>query len=77
MKTKSIPPEHLKRLETLSNFIRELRIQNNITQEEVSPNIHRNSISRIENNRNFGILLLFELCDSLEIGVGELFEMIE
>jgi transcriptional regulator with XRE-family HTH domain len=77
MKTKSIPLEHQKRLDSLSNFIRELRIQNNLTQEEVSPNIHRNSISRMESGHNFGILQLFELCDSLDIGIGELFEMLE
>ena len=68
--------QNRKRLEYLSTFLRELRINNNLTQEELSRNLnlHRNSIIRAENNHNITLLTLFELADALNISLSELFQ---
>ena len=68
-----------KRLEYLSTFLRELRINSNLTQKELSQNLnlHRNSIIRAENNHNITLLTLFELADALNISLSELFQDIE
>ncbi|MGD0756883.1 MAG: helix-turn-helix transcriptional regulator [Bacteroidales bacterium] len=71
--------QNRKRLEYLSIFLRELRINSNLTQKELSQNlnIHRNSIIRAENNHNITLLTLFELADSLNISLRELFQDID
>jgi transcriptional regulator with XRE-family HTH domain len=79
MPNKPIPEQHLKRLESLSIFLRELRINDGLTQNELSQQIqlHRNSIIRAENARNITLLSLFELADALDISPNELFLDIE
>jgi DNA-binding XRE family transcriptional regulator len=68
-----------KRLEYLSTFLRELRINSNLTQKELSQNLnlHRNSIIRAENNHNITLLTVFELADALDISLSELFQDME
>jgi transcriptional regulator with XRE-family HTH domain len=67
-----------KRLLELSTFLRELRLNNNLTQQDLSNyNLHRNTIIRAENNHNITLLTLFELADTLDISLSDLFLDIE
>ena len=79
MKQTSNSPTKINKLKNLSVFIRELRINFGYTQEEVSKelNMHRNTLVRIENSRNFTIKQLLELSDFYEIPVYELLQDIE
>ena len=79
MPNKPIPEQHLKRLEYLSIFLRELRLNEGFTQNELSHqmNLHRNSIIRAENARNITLLSLFELADALDMSPKDLFREIE
>jgi transcriptional regulator with XRE-family HTH domain len=76
MPNKPIPEQHLKRFEYLSIFLRELRLNEGITQQELSQqmNLHRNSIIRAENSKNLTLISLFELADALDISPKELFQ---
>jgi transcriptional regulator with XRE-family HTH domain len=76
---KTIQDHNQKRLEYLSIFFRELRLNNGLTQVELSQetNLHRNSIIHIEKARNMTLLSLFELADALEISPKELFQDIK
>jgi transcriptional regulator with XRE-family HTH domain len=75
MRMKPIPEQNLKRLQYLSTFLRELRLNNGLTQQELSQNLnlHRNTIQNAENVRNITLLSLFELADTLDISLKELF----
>lgn len=75
----NLSPEDRKRLSLLSSFLREIRINNGFTQEQVAQkiNLSRNSISKIENMRFFRIQHLFLLADFYEIPVHELFSEID
>jgi len=71
--------QNRKRLEYLSTFLRELRLNEGMTQKELSQNLnlHRNTIIRVENNHNITILTVFELADALNISLSELFQDID
>jgi transcriptional regulator with XRE-family HTH domain len=78
MSRKPVSNINRKRLLELSTFLRELRLNNNLTQQELSNYIlHRNTIIRAENNHNITLITLFELADALDISLGELFLDIE
>jgi transcriptional regulator with XRE-family HTH domain len=79
MSKKSISQSHFKRLEYLSIFLRELRINEGLTQQELSQqmNIHRNTIIRAEKAENLTLISIFELVDALDISLKELFQDIE
>lgn len=75
----NLSPEDRKRLSHLSSLLREIRINNGLTQEQVAQeiNLSRNSISKIENMGFFRIQHLFLLADFYEIPVYEIFAEIE
>jgi transcriptional regulator with XRE-family HTH domain len=75
MKNKTIPENHTKRLKAISMYIRELRFSEGMTQQQVGEysNLHRNSIVRAENAKNISLLSLFEIADTMEISLKELF----
>lgn len=75
MKQKQIPAKHIKRLEYLSTYLRELRFAEGMTQQELSLNlnVHRNTIQRAENAKNLTLLSVFELSDALDISLKDLF----
>lgn len=79
MSDKPISQQHLKRLEYLSIFLRELRLNEGLTQEELSQQmqLHRNTVIRAENAENLTLLTLFELVDALNISPKELFTDME
>lgn len=62
---KAINSEHQKKLLELGCYLRELRFNENMTQQEICQElkIHPNSLSRIENGRNFEILTLLEIAE--------------
>ena len=75
---KPIPDLHKKQLEAISNYLRELRFREGLTQTELSEqvNLHRNTIQRAENGGNTTLLTIFELADALDISPTELFSII-
>ena len=79
MQSKTLTEENLRRLEYLGTFLRELRLNSNLRQSDVSAaiNLSRNSISRIENSHNFSVIHLFELADFYDLPVGEIMTDIE
>jgi transcriptional regulator with XRE-family HTH domain len=79
MSKKQIPDHYKKRLDYLSTFFRELRLNEGMTQHELSQNsfLHRNTIIRAENGANLTLLSIFELADSLDVSLSELFQDIE
>ena len=79
MKQTSNSPTKINKLNNMSIFLRELRINFGYTQEEVSEklNMHRNTLVRIENSHNFTIKQLLELSDFYEMPVHELLQVIE
>ena len=79
MSSKPIPDQHQKQLEAISNYLRELRFSEGLTQKELSEqvNLHHNTIQRAENGENTTLLTIFELADALDISPTELFSIIE
>jgi transcriptional regulator with XRE-family HTH domain len=79
MSSKPIPEQHQKRLEYLSNFLHELRLNENLTQKELSEklNLHRNTIIRAEAAKNMTLVSLFELADALDFNISDLFSDID
>ena len=79
MSDKPLKENNIKRLEYISNFLKELRILNGMTQSELSKqtNIHTNTIQRAEQAKNFSLLSLFKIVDGLDIPLKDLFLDIE
>ena len=76
MKNRKIPEEHQKRLRFIGTLIREYRVAEGWTQQMLSEysNLNRNTIYRAESGSNFSLLTLFELADTLDINLSELFD---
>jgi len=65
--------DHHQRFEYLSTYLRQYRINENLTQKDLSQTIHRNTIIRAENSKNITLLSLFELADALNLSLREIF----
>jgi transcriptional regulator with XRE-family HTH domain len=77
---KTIPDYHQKRLKYIGTFLRELRLNDGLTQSEVCSDIkmHRNSLIRVEGgNYSYSIVFLFELADYYNISVNEFIKEVE
>jgi transcriptional regulator with XRE-family HTH domain len=79
MNTKSISIENQKRLDILSIYLRELRLNECMNQSEVATDtgLHLNTLIRVENAKNFTILTLFELADFYRMKPSELLTIFE
>jgi len=79
MNNKSLTEKHQKRLESLSCYLKELRLAEGMTQAEVANeiNLHRNTIVRVENSKNISLVSLFILCDHYCISIHEIFQDIK
>jgi transcriptional regulator with XRE-family HTH domain len=79
MQSKPLTEENTKRLEYLGTYLKELRLNSNLRQSDVSAAIKlsRNSISRIERFHNFSVIHLFELADFYDLPVSEIMTYIE
>jgi DNA-binding XRE family transcriptional regulator len=75
MPSKTISEQNLKRLKYISLFLKNMRLNDGLTQQEVAnqTNLHRNTISRIENTKNITLFSLMEMCDLYGISMSELF----
>lgn len=60
-------------------YIKELRLNSNLTQQELGENvnIHRNSISRAENGNNITLQSLFQIAEYLEVSPAEILSIID
>ena len=78
MKNKDATKKFNKQLFMVSNYFKELRYGDNLTQVEVAEQsgLHRNTLSNIETTNNFTILTLFQLCEFYEIPASELLSII-
>lgn len=79
MRNKGVNVKFHKQLYLVSNYFKEIRYVENLTQVEVSEEsgLHRNTISHVETSNNFTILTLFQLCDYYEISASELLSIID
>jgi transcriptional regulator with XRE-family HTH domain len=79
MNKKQITIQNQKRLEYLSILLKQYRQSEGMTQRELSEhlNLHRNSVIRAENAKNLTLLSVFELADTLNISLRDLFAEIE
>ena len=79
MNYKNVSKEYNKQLSTISNYFKEIRFSENLTQFEVAEEsgLHRNTISNIETSKNFTIITLLQLCDFYQIAASELLSIIE
>ena len=69
-----IPPQK-KRLDLVSEMLRELRFNCGYTQQQFGQQINkpRNSISRSENSKNMTLKSLFEFIDGYDISLNDFF----
>ncbi|MBN1330725.1 MAG: helix-turn-helix transcriptional regulator [Candidatus Heimdallarchaeota archaeon] len=79
MSEREITDHQVKRLEEISSFIKNWRLNVGLTQREFSElaGVHPNSLYRIENMRIFNILTLLKCIDATELTVAQFFEGIE
>ncbi len=79
MRNKGVSVKFDKQLSLVSNYFKEIRYVENLTQVEVSEEsgLHRNTISHIETSNNFTILTLFQLCDYYDIPASEILSIID
>jgi hypothetical protein len=77
MSSKPISKKHQKRLDLIATYLRELRLNEGLTQNELTHNLHRNTIIRAENSKNLTLLSVFELVDAMGISLQEFFLDIE
>ena len=77
MSCKPIPEQHQKKLNIIATYLRELRLNEGLTQRELSlsMNLHRNTVIRAENSKNLTLLTFFELADALDINPKELLDI--
>jgi len=77
VRTKEIQEHNKERLHAITTFLREYRLGNGYTQNEISDsaNLSRNTVVRMESCRseNITLLTIFDLCDALEIDVNQVF----
>jgi len=70
---------HHKHFDLISAYLRELRFGEYKTQMEVGEEsgLHRNTLLRVENSKNFTILTLFQLADYYNIQPSEILSIID
>jgi transcriptional regulator with XRE-family HTH domain len=78
MLKKPFSDQNSKRLSYLSTYLRELRLNENLTMDELSQqmNLHKNTILRAENSHNLTLISVFKFADEFNIPVHELFREI-
>lgn len=78
MKSKAISNQHQKKLQTISTYLKVIRINETLTQLEVSQEtgLHRNTISNAENAK-ISLDTLLVLCEYFNIHPSELFSILD
>ena len=79
MNSKPLSTQNLKRLKYISSFLKIIRLNEGLTQLEVSEqsNLHRNTIHRLESANNITLMSLFDICDYYEITLSDLLQDVE
>jgi transcriptional regulator with XRE-family HTH domain len=80
MSKRIITQHQKKRMEEISLFIKNFRINDGLTQSDFSKlsEIHHNTIQRFEaGNKNITISTLFNMIDAMEMSLSEFFENME
>ena len=80
MPKKAITKNHEKRLEEITMFIKNFRLNDGLTQTEFSriSDLHVNTIRRLESGyRNISLLTLFSCIDAMDITIADFFEGIK
>jgi DNA-binding XRE family transcriptional regulator len=79
MSKKHIPESQKKRIEEISLFIKNWRINDNMTQNDFSKlaEVHPNSIYNIEHQKVYNIVTLLKIIDATGLTVAEFFEGME
>jgi DNA-binding XRE family transcriptional regulator len=76
---KPLQKNHQKIIKTVSTYLRELRYNENLTQNQVSEEtgLHRNTLGNIENSKPCSIKSILILCDFYQISPAYLFSIID
>lgn len=71
--------KHEKNIELISNFLREIRFSENLTNENVQEltGLNKNTISRVENNYNLTLVTLLELADAYGVKPSVILSIID
>ena len=79
MPTKSANKEYQKHFDLIGAYLRELRLSENKTQVEAGDEsgLHRNTLLRVENSKNFTIVTLFQLAEYYGMQPSEILSIIE
>jgi transcriptional regulator with XRE-family HTH domain len=79
MKTRPVSTQHQKQLEIIGLYIKNLRLEENLTQLELSEqlNLHYNTIQRIEKGANTTLITIFELAEFFGLTSAEILSIIE
>jgi len=80
MSKRKIPEYHLKRFEEITGFVRNYRINDGLTQAELSnmSETHVNTLQRFETcDKNITLVTLFNFIDAMDMTLGEFFEGME
>ena len=68
-----ISQQNQEKLEAVANFIRELRIQNGLSQQELGDmegvDLNRRSIGNAESGKNFTVMTLIKIVEGLGINI--------
>ena len=79
MRNNVVSMKFQKRLSLISNYFKEIRYSENLTQVEVAEEfgLHRNTLSHVETSNNFTVLTLLQLSDYYEIPASEILSIID
>ena len=79
MKTKPIPETHQKKLDLLGRYLKNLRINENMTLVEVGEqtNLHHNTIQRAEAGANSTLLTYLEIADFYQVLLSDLMSILD
>jgi DNA-binding XRE family transcriptional regulator len=79
MKSKPIPDQQRKRYDEIRMFVKNYRINDELTQREFSnmAEIHTNTIQNFESGKNITLLTLFGCIDAMGMTLSEFFDGIE
>lgn len=79
MKSKLIPEPHQKKLELLGLYLKNLRINENMSLVDAGEqtNLHHNTIQRAEVGANSTLLTIFEMAEFYQISVSDLMSILD
>jgi transcriptional regulator with XRE-family HTH domain len=79
MTDKPADKTRVKRADSVSAMLHELRFNYGFTQQQLGEQIHksRQSISRSENSKNISLTFLFDILDAYDISLDEFFSGME